>query len=104
MVSSGGVHAIGQTDLTNGHGYVWVWNSNHTWYNVVNNVGWGTLSGTLSIPGLKPGQTYPVQLWEFDGNGVLTRTTVMLTADGSGALAVNLSSLPGTVTDVALQF
>jgi hypothetical protein len=104
VVSSANVHAIGQTDTTNGHGYVWVWNKNHTWFNVVNSTAWGSLGGTVSVPGLAPGRAYAVQLWEFDTNGTLTRTSVNVTADPSGSLNLDLSTLPSSVTDAALQF
>jgi hypothetical protein len=103
-VSNSNVHAVGQTDRTNGHGYAWAWNKNHTWFNVTNNVSWGSLSGTVSIPGLNANVAYAVQLWEFDNVGTLTKVNTTLTADASGTLKFDLATLPSTITDVALKF
>ncbi|MBX6771837.1 MAG: hypothetical protein IRY83_08945 [Chloroflexi bacterium] len=101
--SSGNVRALGQKDPQDGLAYVWIQNVNHTWYNVVNGIPWGTLSGTVTIAGFSPGQTYAVEWWEFDDPGNLTRQQGSITADGSGNLVLDLSSLPATTTDVAVK-
>lgn len=101
--SAANVRAIGQKDLVDGQAFLWIQNVNHTWYNVVNNVPWGQLSGTVTVPGFAPGQTYTVSWWQFDDPGNLSIQNGSVTTDSSGNLVLNLDTLPGTVTDVAVK-
>ncbi len=93
----------GQSDTTNGRAHLWIENRGHTWWNVVNGAAWGRLDGTVTVPGFAPNRSYPVEWWEFDGAGNLTIQRATGGADGSGNLTMDLSTLPDTVTDVALK-
>jgi len=97
------VRAVGQKDTVDGQAYLWVQNVNHTWYNVVNNVSWGSLSGTVSLSGFAPNAAYTLSWWDFDDPGNLTQQTSTATADASGTLTLNLAALPGSTTDAAVK-
>jgi hypothetical protein len=103
VATGANVRVVGQKDLVNGRAHLWIQNKNHTWYNVVNNIAWGQLSGTVTIGGFTPNQSYPVELWEFDDPGNLTKVQSTLTADGAGNLTLDLTTLPSTVTDTAVK-
>lgn len=97
------VRVLGQKDLVHGQAHLWIANTSHTWTNVINGVPWGSLSGTVSVTGFVPNQTYPLQLWEFDDPGNLTTVNSTVTADGNGTVTLNLSSLPANITDTAVK-
>ena len=103
QVSAGNVRALGQKDLLDGQAHVWIQNTNHTWYNVVNGVSWGTLSGTVTLSGCAAKQTYSLTWWQFDDPGNLTTQQTSLTSDASGNLVLNLATLPTTITDAAVK-
>ena len=48
----GNVSAVGQKDLVAGRAHLWVRNVAHSWWNVVNGVPWGRLTGQVSAPGI----------------------------------------------------
>ena len=102
-VSDEGTRVVGQKDVANGRAHLWIQSRKHTWWNVVNDVAWGRLSGTVTVPGFAPSQTYPVEWWQFDDPGNLAVRQSVATASSSGDLTLSLDELPGWVTDVAVK-
>jgi hypothetical protein len=103
MASDSNVAAIGQKDLVHGRAHLWIRNLNHTWWNVVNKVGWGSLRGSVSVSGFSPNASRTVEWWAFDDTGTLIRSASTEVADSSGVLRLNLAPLPNTTTDVAIK-
>ena len=102
-VSSSDVRVVGQRDRVAGRAHLWIQNKRHTWWNAVNAVDWGRLSGTVIVPGFAPNRAFRVEWWQFDNAGSLTTRQDAATADESGNLVLDLSSLPDIVTDVAVK-
>ena len=94
---------LGQRDLAAGRAHLWIRNRGHSWWNVVNAVPWGRLTGQVTVGGFQPGLTYSVEWWQFDDAGNLTRLPGSATAGPAGTLVFDLDSLPSTVVDVALK-
>jgi hypothetical protein len=103
VASASNVRALGQKDLYDNQAHLWIQNVNHTWANVVNAVGWGQLSGTITIFEMVPNQTYTLSWWQFDDPGNLTTQTTTATSDASGNLVISLSVLPSNITDAGLK-
>jgi hypothetical protein len=101
-ISGNGLRAWGQKDLTRGCAHLWIQNSNHTWKNVVDGVQISAVSGTVSLSGFKPNQSYMVEWWnpyQTDKTRQVTHTgTAIAGADGVISLSVNSLS-----TDVAIK-
>ncbi|MHB1131368.1 MAG: hypothetical protein ACYC4L_03170 [Chloroflexota bacterium] len=97
------VRAVGQKDTTAGRAHLWIQNKQHSWWNAVNGVPWGRLSGTVALSGFAPRQTYPVQWWHFNHEGEVTIRDQSLTANDAGALTLDLDSLPAEVTDTGIK-
>lgn len=97
------VRVVGQSDRLNGRAHLWIQNKNHSWWNVVNGAPWGQLGGTVTMPGLIPNQKYPIELWQFDDHGNLTVREDTLRTDAAGSIVLDLSSLPPSVTDIAVK-
>jgi len=102
-VSASNVRVLGQKDVVDGKAHFWIQNVGHTWYDVVNQIPWGSLSGTVMVAGFAPDRTYSIAWWEFDDPGSLTIQEGTVTADASGNLTLDLATLPSTVTDVAVK-
>lgn len=107
QISSGNVRAWGQKDNKTGgnasRAHLWIQNKNHTWKNVVDNVSWGRLSGTITIAGFSPSTSYPIEWWDFVNEGTLNKRTSTITSNGSGEIVLNLDSLDSSVTDTAVK-
>jgi hypothetical protein len=105
------VRVLGQKDTAGGRAHAWIQNRRHTWCGVVGGVSdcaytWDNsrLSGTVTISGLAPGTSYPVQWTTFDGNGRPTlEPAASRTADGAGNLVLSLDQLPASATDAAVK-
>jgi len=104
------VVAWGQKDTTNNRAHLWIENRKHIWCAIAGGVTgcpytWDSsaLTGTVDITGFSPSTSYPVEYWQFNHPGNLTKTTATLTADSSGKISIALSSLPSTTTDVAVK-
>lgn len=100
--SSSSVRATGQVDRAAGRAHLWVRNTKHTWWNVVNGVASGRLNGTVEIPGFLAG-SYPVEYWTFDSGGNLSKLSGTLTADSLGYLVIDLAQFASSVTDLGVK-
>lgn len=102
MVSNDDLRAWGQKDLVNDRAYLWIQNKTHTWVNVVNGVSITDTSGTVTITGFKPDQSYTVQWWDpyqTDSIKQIVRTETT-TAQADGSLIIGIENL---ATDTALK-
>lgn len=83
--------------------HVWIYTTQYTWRNVVNNVSTGRLQGTVTLSGFVPNQTFPVEYWEFDRATVLTKRTATLSSTADGSISISLNALQSTTTDVGVK-
>jgi hypothetical protein len=104
------LRVVGQINPTQQKAHLWIQNKKHLWCAVVGNiqgcpVNWDNshLSGTVTIPGLPPNSSLPIEYWYFDHQVNLTKSQSTLTTDSQGRLSLNLNSLPPTVVDLGLK-
>ncbi len=96
------LRAWGQKDLVNGRAHLWVQNSQHTWKNLLDGMAMTAVSGTITMTGFQPNQTYSAQWWDTsqpDPAQQIIRTDT-LTATNDGRLQLQVSNL---ATDIAVQ-
>jgi hypothetical protein len=97
------LRVTGQKDSLNNRAHLWVYNTRHTWKNVVDGViGLSGLTGTVSFSGFSPNRTLPVEWDAFKTNGLPIITTSSVTSDSQGRVVL---SLPGDaqITDVGIK-
>jgi hypothetical protein len=87
--------------------YIWIQNTDNTWWNNLNDLVPGPQSGSLRITGFSPGCTYAVEWWdpwEYD-SGLPNVTNSLVEANDSGEISIDLSDYQpaGLQTDVAVK-
>ncbi|OGM27879.1 hypothetical protein A2627_01970 [Candidatus Woesebacteria bacterium RIFCSPHIGHO2_01_FULL_39_28] len=103
--------AYGQKNLVNRRAHLWIRNRKHSWCAVVGGVSgcsdtWDSsrMSGTVTIAGFAANVSYPIEWWQFDSIGTLTKTSpASLMSNSSGQIILNLDGLPATVTDIGVK-
>lgn len=107
--TNGSVVVVGQKDTTNNKAHLWIRHNKFTWNNAVNaptswlpgGVAGQILTGTVRFSGLLDG-TYVATLWEFDAAGLLVQSSQNVSCVSS-IIALNLTALRPTTTDVAIS-
>ena len=102
QVSDEGLRAVGQKDLHNHQAHLWIQNKAHTWKNVIGSANIPPRSGTVTIPGFRPNQSYQIQWWDtYATNPDLQITgTETITSNAAGALVLPITNL---TQDIALK-
>jgi hypothetical protein len=91
--SSSRLRVVGQKDLVNGRGHLWVQNIDHNWKNVVDGVPIQPATGTIVVSGFQAGQDYLVQWWDpYLAEGQVIRTE-QITAQADRTIALSVSTL-----------
>ena len=97
------LRVVGQKDIANGRAHLWVQNKNHTWKNVVDGVAnISGLSGTVTLNGFTPNNTFNVQWVEFTTQGIPNMQSSMIVSDSSGNLVLPMPTDP-QITDVGIK-
>ena len=78
--------------------YVWIQNTNSTWWNYVRGTPFTNQSGTVTVNGLTAGTSYSVEWWDAYA-GTIIRTE-SLQSDGSGSISLSVTNLQ---TDIAVK-
>jgi hypothetical protein len=94
---------VGQRDTAAKRAHLWIQQRQHTWWNAIHGETPGRLAGSVSVPGFAPGEAYPVERWEFDGQRGLQIHSEIAVADPSGSVVIELSRLADTITDLAVK-
>ncbi len=85
--------------LGNGHSaYLWIENTDNTWWNYVHGAAPSPQSGTITVYQLAPGTSYVVTRWDTY-TGQISRTET-ITASASGSIQIPVQNL---TTDFALK-
>ena len=96
------LRAWGQKDLVNGCAHLWIQNINHTWKNVSDGVTIPPVSGTITILGFQPDQSFTVEWWnpyQPDKTQQIMFTETVVT-QANGAILIEVDDLG---TDMALK-
>ena len=101
-MTTSGLRAWGQKDLSNGNAHLWVQNPAHTWYNVVRGNTVAALTGEVTVRGFRPNAPHRVEWWDTDEDDSESqvRTTEEIFTDERGALTLRIVDL---TTDVAVR-
>jgi len=87
--------------------YIWIQNTDNTWWNNLNDLVPGPQSGSLRITGFSPGCTYAVEWWDpwESDSGLPNVTNSLVEANFSGEISIDLSDYrqAGLQTDVAVK-
>jgi len=94
QVSNANIWVLGQKDLTNGRAHLWINNKNHTWTSLSATA----QSGTVTVAGFTPNQSYRVEWWDTSSGAVSSTQT--LTANSQGNIVLSVS---GLTTDTAVR-
>lgn len=96
------LRAWGQKDVAHGRAHLWIQNKNHTWRNVIDGISIPAASGTVTIAGFEPGQSYIVEWWDpYQPDPtlqVIGAETAVAQPDGS--ITITVDSL---TTDLAVK-
>lgn len=97
------LRVTGQKDTNNGRAHLWVQNKNHTWGNVVDEVGGiNGLSGTLTIGGFAPHTLYAVEWHEFTTQGMPSIQYSSATSNCNGDIVLNMPT-ESQITDIGIK-
>ncbi|OGV95559.1 hypothetical protein A2W24_06705 [Microgenomates group bacterium RBG_16_45_19] len=103
------IRVTGQKNPTRNLAHLWIQNKRHTWCAVAGGIAgcpttWDSsrLNGSITLSGFTTTAPLNIEWWQFDTTGQLTKTNTSQ-APISGQLTLNLTSLPSTVTDVAVK-
>jgi hypothetical protein len=99
-VSTPSLRVVGQKNLSTGSMHLWVQNRAHTWKNVADGVGIHPVSGSLTVPGFRPGAVYVLECWDTYAPGGLVASLGNVVADSTGRLTIGVQTLS---TDMALK-
>lgn len=87
--------------------YIWIQNTDNTWWNNLNDLVPGPQSGSLRITGFSPGCTYTIEWWDpwESDSGTQIKSHSLVAANESGELSIDLSDYQqsGLQTDVAVK-
>lgn len=93
-LTTGGLRAWGQKDLTNGRAHLWIQNPDHQWHTYAP----AARSGSVTLAGFSPGRHYLVEWWDtYAGRNVSTEA---IAGDGAGNLVL---SIHGLTADLAVR-
>jgi hypothetical protein len=102
QASNADLRAVGQTDTVNSRSHLWIQNKRHTWRNVIDGVAIPPVSGTVTLPGFLPNESYRVDWWDpyqlDPAKRVVRQENLQARADGS--LTLTVSNL---ATDIAAR-
>jgi len=108
--SNSALRAWGQKNTAKNLAHLWVFHPSNTWCAAVGGVSGcptsyvnSPLTGTLTLTGFTPNTTLPITYWQFSKTVGLAQNTTSVTTNASGALTLNLSSLPSTTVDVGIK-
>jgi hypothetical protein len=99
-VTNSSLRVVGQKNTGTGALHLWVQNRSHTWRNVVDGIAIAPASGSIVVPGFKPGTAYRLECWNTYLAGQGTASVERVVADSSGQVTIDVASL---VTDVAFK-
>ena len=99
-VTNPSLRVVGQKNTATGSLHLWVQNRAHTWKNVVDGVVVSPISGSIVVPGFKPGTTYALERWDTYVPGGRVASVENVVGDSTGRLTIRVASLP---TDVAFK-
>ena len=97
--SSGLIRAWGQKDSVNGRAHLWLSNSANTWIANVNHAAISPVSGSVTIDGFTPNQSYPIEWWNTYTSQVSSTGSLSANSNGEIILAVNSLSYDVAVTN-----
>jgi hypothetical protein len=88
-----GTRVVGQKnnnglDATKAH--LWIQDLDHKWRTPNS----GNLSGSLTISGMKPNTSFPIEWWDFNYMGTLNKRTGTFSSNSSGSIILDFSELP----------
>jgi len=101
-----GTRVVGQKNR-NGSGatqaHLWIQDLDHKWGTPSS----GNLSASLTITGMIPNTTFPIEWWDFNYMGTLNKRTGTISSDSSGNIELILRDLPAIngspVVDTAVK-
>jgi len=97
-VDNSNLRVVGQKNPAEKGLYLWVQNKNHTWRNVVDGVNIAPQSGTITVSGFNPNESFTIEEWDtWTGQAAGTRTE---TVNSNGELVLSVSNL---TTDLAFR-
>ena len=99
-VSNPSLRVVGQKNTSTGSMHLWVQNKAHTWKNVVDRAAIQPASGSITVPGFKPGAAYALERWDTYAPGGRVASAEHLVAESTGTLTVRVDALS---TDLALK-
>ena len=95
--TAGGLQAVGQKDVQQGHAHLWINNPAHTWIAAARGAAVPPCSGTVTVAGFTPG-TYRIQWWDTR-RGQVSREDTARVARGA-PLTLRVQNL---ASDVAVK-
>jgi hypothetical protein len=99
-VSNPSLRVAGQKNPAAGSMHLWVQNRAHTWKNVAAGIVIHPVSGSVTVPGFRPGAAYALERWDTYAPGGRLASMEDVVADPAGRLTIMLEALS---TDVALK-
>jgi hypothetical protein len=101
-----GLRVVGQknnygSDATRAH--LWIQDLDHKWRTPNS----GSLGGSLTISGMQPDTSFPIEWWDFNNKGTLQKRAGIISSDGFGMIVLSLDDLPpvdgSPVVDTAIK-
>ena len=99
-VTNPSLRVVGQKNPGTGAMHLWVQNRAHTWKNVVDGVAIQPASGSVTVPGFKPGAAYALERWDTHAAGGRLASVGNVVADSAGSVTISVSLL---LTDAAFK-
>ena len=99
-VTNPALRVVGQKNTATGSLHLWVQNRAHTWKNAVDGVAVSPVSGSVVVPGFKPGTSYALERWDTDVPGGRVASVEKLVSDSTGSVTITIASL---LTDLAFK-
>jgi hypothetical protein len=94
---------FGRKDMNHQRAHLWIKNPSHTWRNVVDNVPDITgLSGTVTLSGFAPSETFVVTWYEFTTKGLPIVRSSSASANGNGDIIISLPT-DQQISDVGIK-
>ena len=99
-VTNPSLRVVGQKNTSTGSMHLWVQNKAHTWKNVVDRVAIQPASGSITVPGFKPGAAYALERWDTYAPGGRVASVENVVADSTGKVTISVEALS---TDLAFK-
>ena len=96
----GALRAWGVQDAVSGRTLLWIDNAADTWKAVVDGAEIPPASGTLTLAGFEPGNSYRIEWWDPYATASGAARTTLATADSDGKIVVPLD---GLARDIAVK-